>query len=95
MKKIVLFLLLLTSSLFSQTKILSWNLENFGKSKSNGEITFIANTVKDYDIVAIQEVVGRTGTTPYAWWVSRLGLWPWWALCAAVLVLAGGRARRL
>ena len=41
------------------------------------------------------EVVGRTGTTPYAWWVGRLGLWPWWALCAAVLVLAGLRARRV
>lgn len=40
------------------------------------------------------EVVGRTGTTPYAWWVGRLGLWPWWGLCAAVLVLAGVRARR-
>lgn len=41
------------------------------------------------------EVEGRTGTTPYAWWVGRLGLWPWWGLCAAVLVLAGIRARRL
>ena len=40
------------------------------------------------------EVEGRTGVTPYAWWVARLGLWPWWALCAAVLELAGVRARR-
>ena len=40
------------------------------------------------------EVVGRTGTTPYAWWVGRLGLWPWWALCATVLVLAGVRSRK-
>jgi endonuclease/exonuclease/phosphatase family metal-dependent hydrolase len=61
MKKIFLFLLLLTTTLFSQTKILSWNLENFGKSKSDIEITFIANTVKDYDIVAIQEVVAGDG----------------------------------
>jgi apolipoprotein N-acyltransferase len=22
------------------------------------------------------EVQGRTGTTPFAWWVGRLGLWP-------------------
>jgi apolipoprotein N-acyltransferase len=26
------------------------------------------------------EVEGRTGLTPYAWWVSRLGLWPLWLL---------------
>ncbi len=61
MKKAFLFLLIFTTTLFSQTKILSWNLENFGKSKSNQEITFIANTVKDYDIVAIQEVVAGDG----------------------------------
>lgn len=42
---------------FSQTKLLSWNLENFGKSKSQTEIEFIANTIKDFDIIAIQEVV--------------------------------------
>ncbi|MEN2414751.1 endonuclease/exonuclease/phosphatase family protein [Flavobacterium mesophilum] len=46
---------------FSQTKILSWNLENFGKSKSDSEINFIASTVLDYDIIAIQEVVAGYG----------------------------------
>lgn len=46
---------------FSQTKLLSWNLENFGKSKSDQEIAFIANTIKDYDIIAIQEVVAGNG----------------------------------
>lgn len=61
MKKVFLFLLLVTSSLFSQAKILSWNLENFGKSKSDQEINFMANTLKDYDIVAIQEVVAGDG----------------------------------
>ena len=61
MKKSFLFLLLYTSSLFSQPKLLSWNLENLGKSKSEGEITFIANTVKDFDIVALQEVVACDG----------------------------------
>lgn len=63
MKSLYSFLLLLlfTSSLFSQPKLLSWNLENFGSSKSNTEITFIANTLRDYDIVAIQEVVAGDG----------------------------------
>ncbi|WP_426484073.1 endonuclease/exonuclease/phosphatase family protein [Flavobacterium sp. 2] len=46
---------------FSQTKILSWNLENYGKSKSESEINFIANVVLDYDIIAIQEVVAGYG----------------------------------
>jgi endonuclease/exonuclease/phosphatase family metal-dependent hydrolase len=47
--------------IISQTKLLSWNLENFGKSKSDQEIAFIANTIKDYDIIAIQEVVAGNG----------------------------------
>jgi deoxyribonuclease-1-like protein len=47
--------------IISQTKLLSWNLENFGKSKSDQEITFIANIIKDYDIITIQEVVAGNG----------------------------------
>ena len=39
--------------------ICSWNLKDFGKTKSDAEIEFIANTVKDYDIVLIQEVVAK------------------------------------
>jgi deoxyribonuclease-1-like protein len=46
---------------FSQTKILSWNLENFGKSKSETELNYIANTIVDFDIIAIQEVVAGYG----------------------------------
>lgn len=43
------------------------------------------------------EVQGRNGMTPYAWWVSRFGLWPLWGLVAAVLLgaaLARGRRHR-
>ena len=61
MKKKFLFLLLFTSSLFSQIKLLSWNIENLGKSKSDIEINYIANTIKDYDVVALQEVVAGYG----------------------------------
>ncbi len=56
-----IFLLVLTTILPAQVKILSWNLQNFGKSKSDSTLIYIANTVKDYDIVAIQEVVAGYG----------------------------------
>ena len=62
MKRLCLFLfLLLFSSLQAQTKILSWNLENFGKSKSDIAIAFVVHTLKDYDLIAIQEVVAGYG----------------------------------
>jgi deoxyribonuclease-1-like protein len=62
MKKLIFLLVFLSSSLlFSQTKIISWNLENFGRSKSSTELLFIANTLKDYDIIALQEVVAGFG----------------------------------
>ncbi|OXA77357.1 Endonuclease/Exonuclease/phosphatase family protein [Flavobacterium aquidurense] len=62
MKNILSFVLLFLSILsFSQTKVLSWNLENFGKSKSTVELNFIANTILNYDIIAIQEVVAGYG----------------------------------
>jgi apolipoprotein N-acyltransferase len=34
------------------------------------------------------EVQGRTGLTPYAWWVARLGLWPLWIVAGAVVLWA-------
>ena len=61
MLKKILLLLFITSQTFSQTSLLSWNLENFGKSKSGTEINYIANTIKNYDIIAIQEVVAGDG----------------------------------
>jgi len=45
----------------SNISICSWNLENFGKSKSASTIDFIANTVKNYDVIAIVEVVAGNG----------------------------------
>jgi deoxyribonuclease-1-like protein len=46
---------------FSQSsiRIVSWNLKDFGQSKSDEEILFIAKTIKDFDIVMIQEVVAN------------------------------------
>ncbi len=40
--------------------IVSWNLQTFGKTKSDSIINFMAETVKDFDIVAVQEVVGKS-----------------------------------
>ena len=41
------------------------------------------------------EVEGRTGTTVYAWWAARFGLWPLWLGCGALLAAAwlGRRGR--
>lgn len=63
MKKLLLFIVFVTlvSILNAQVTICSWNLENFGKSKSDFTIRFIANTIKDFDIIAIQEVVAGNG----------------------------------
>ena len=59
------FLLWITTSYisYSQVKLVSWNLENLGKSKSEQEIKFMAETLKGYDVVALQEVVAGYGGT--------------------------------
>ncbi|MEO6174859.1 MAG: endonuclease/exonuclease/phosphatase family protein [Flavobacterium circumlabens] len=62
MKNILsLLILFLTFQSFSQVKVLSWNLENFGKSKTEGQLNFIAGTLCEYDIITIQEVVAGHG----------------------------------
>lgn len=40
-------------------KLASWNIRHLGKTKSAEEILYIANILRDFDIVAIQEVVGK------------------------------------
>ena len=81
MKKIVLFILsfsfICTSKSFfnnaeNTVSICSWNLMNFGKSKSDAELEVIANNLKSYDIVMIQEVVA--GDPGGAQAVGRLGV---------------------
>lgn len=57
----VLLFFCLTNISTAQVKILTWNVENLGNSKSDSIITYIANTVKAYDIVALQEVVAGDG----------------------------------
>lgn len=59
MTKTLSFLLFLITFITNAQTVsfCSWNLQNFGKSKDDQEIQFIAQTVKSFDIVAIQEVV--------------------------------------
>ncbi len=40
------------------------------------------------------EVQGRDGVTPYAAWVGRLGLWPYWLLGAGAVLACAIRRRR-
>lgn len=56
-----LFLFLFFNTFYAQTKLLSWNIQNFGKSKTSSEIEYIANIIKDFDIITIQEVVAGYG----------------------------------
>lgn len=63
MKKYLFYVFLLLSiSVSGQTlTVCSWNLENFGQSKTDVQIDFIAQTLRNYDIIAIQEVVAGPG----------------------------------
>lgn len=42
-------------------QLLSWNIANLGKSKDDAEIGVMANVLKSYEVVAIQEVVAGEG----------------------------------
>ncbi len=59
---ITLSFVFVTTALADVT-LCTWNLKDFGSSKNDEEIRFIANTIKHYDIIAIQEVVAGDGGT--------------------------------
>lgn len=58
---IFILIIFFSVSVKATIRICSWNLKDFGKSKSDKEIAFIANVLKNYDVVAIQEVVAGYG----------------------------------
>jgi deoxyribonuclease-1-like protein len=62
-KPLLLLLVLLHFSVSSQEtiRIISWNIRDFGKTKSSDELDRMAEIVRDADIVAIQEVVAGYG----------------------------------
>jgi len=47
-----------TSPKAASIRICSWNIRDLGKSKDAQEIAFMAELLRDFDLVAIQEVVG-------------------------------------
>jgi len=57
----IFFFQLNASSQQKEISIISWNIQDFGKEKDANEITKIANTLQEYDIIAIQEVVAGFG----------------------------------
>ena len=48
----------------------------------------VSALARDTRAALVGEVQGRTGTTPYAWWVARWGLWPLWLLAWGLVALA-------
>ena len=46
---------------FDSISVLSWNIQDLGKSKTDEEITRMATIIEGYDLIAIQEVVGGKG----------------------------------
>lgn len=61
-KKYLLTLSLIVIAFASSAlSICSWNIANIGQSKNDAEIQFIAKTIKEFDVIAIQEVVAGDG----------------------------------
>lgn len=62
--KQLLFLCILLLTVFSANAavlVCTWNLRDFGRTRSDEEIAYIAQTIKHCDVLAIQEVVAGPG----------------------------------
>lgn len=56
-RKILAVFIFLNIVVQAQPTLLSWNLCDLGSSKSDSTLIFIAHQIKNYDIVALQEIV--------------------------------------
>ncbi len=70
----VIALLLFVSSYFpaQQISVATWNVQHLGNSKNQETINAIADIIKSFDVVAVQEVVGKTGSAAVERVVNRL-----------------------
>ncbi len=55
----------------------------------------VSALARDTRGVLMGEVEGRTGVTPYGWWVARVGLWPFWLLAGGLVLLAARQGKSL
>ena len=54
-------ILILPGQIIASVSVCSWNLMNFGKSKTDNALDFIASTLQPFDVIAIEEVVAGPG----------------------------------
>jgi len=55
-------LLVFATAVSAQTgncKLISWNIRDLGRTKSDAEIELMAQVLRGYDVIAIQEVVAK------------------------------------
>jgi deoxyribonuclease-1-like protein len=73
-KYLLLFFLLCHFSCYAQyVAVCSWNLKDFGRSKSEETLKIMAATLKTFDVIALQEVVpGPAGPQAVARLVDQL-----------------------
>lgn len=57
----ILIIFLFSGSAYAQFSLMTWNIRDFGQSKSESELDSIVKIVRNYDIIAIQEVVAGPG----------------------------------
>ena len=60
---LLFFIFAQASGICGNISMCTWNLKDFGNTKNDSEIKYIAGILKNYDINAIQEVVAKSGGT--------------------------------
>jgi endonuclease/exonuclease/phosphatase family metal-dependent hydrolase len=58
---IAVFILFISDDVHASVTVCSWNLMNFGKSKTEKTLDFIASSLQPFDVIAIEEVVAGNG----------------------------------